>query len=147
MQKPMVILTKIWNQLVIFGKLKNLEYELTAWYESQRNRLTIICICGIFSLISFYFYWIEQGEIYENLTYRILGSIFLLGLAFHRQFPKKFHRFRPWYFFGACTFCIPSFMIFMTLGNRFSTNWSMSLLSGIFLIIAWAPVRVAAYSL
>ncbi|NTV24815.1 MAG: response regulator [Chlorobiaceae bacterium] len=80
--------------------------------------------------------WINHGfETYENLFMRSLLAIGALPLAFLRRVPPSFRKMFPWYFLGFILFFGNYFTFFMTIRSEWTTDWSMSTLVTVMLII------------
>ena len=103
--------------------------------EHAEPNLSIIGLFGVLGYPAYYIIWTYIfPQPYENLQLRLLCAAISLPWVFYRFYPKPLKDYFPLYFFISLFFVIPFFFSFMMLKNEWSEVWSMSLLSGLFLL-------------
>ncbi|NTW62638.1 MAG: response regulator [Chlorobiaceae bacterium] len=96
-------------------------------------------IIGIFTTLGYPVYYIIWTYLfpqpYENLALRMFCAVISIPCILHRQIPVSVKKFFPLYFYFTFFIDVPYFFSFMLLKNECSIIWTMSLLTGIFMLI------------
>jgi signal transduction histidine kinase len=126
-----------------------LKYKLlfSDYQKSVKNELTNIAIDSSRQMLAFgivlfinyplyYIIWTSVGpDSIENLTLRLVGSLFCFPLILNKYWPKsKLHWLTMYWYIAAC-YCLPFFFTFMLLQNHASTLWLMNCISVLFFVL------------
>lgn len=115
---------------------KSAENELTnIAIESSRQMLAF----GVVLFINYplyYIIWTSLGpDSIENLTLRLVGSLFCFPLILNKYWPKSKLHWLTLYWYTATCYCLPFFFTFMLLQNHASTLWLMNCISVLFFVL------------
>ena len=110
--------------------------ELIKIFEYAKNNLFVVGLLGFVGFPLYYIIWkYLYPQPYENLTFRIICSIFVVPWFFYKRLPNFFIKIFPAYFFLTIFVCLPLFFTFMLFANSFSHVGQMSFLAASYLTI------------
>lgn len=110
--------------------------ELIKIFEYAKNNLFVVGLLGFLGFPLYYIVWkYLYPQPYENLTFRIICSIFVVPWIFYKRLPNFFIKIFPAYFFLTIFVCLPLFFTFMLFANSFSHVGQMSFLAAAYLTI------------
>ena len=98
---------------------------------------------GAVGMPLYYFIWHDFfPQPYENLTLRVIGSLFCLLLASKDLWPSPFRPvFAPIIWYVTLVYCLPFFFTFMLMMNGGTAVWLVTWLCGFFILVvavSWA---------
>ncbi len=105
-------------------------------YQYAEPNITLIGWFGFFGFPAYYVIWeFIFPQPYENLFFRLLCSLFFLGLIYRKKLHLKWRKYIYWYYQVVIIICLPCFFFYMLLMNDWSHIWGMSFMAAIFLHI------------
>lgn len=95
---------------------------------------------GLFGILNYPFaylyrvYYSGLPEL-ENLTLRSLATIFSILLLANKYWSDQYKKYLPLFWYFTLTFCIPYLGAYMLILNKFSLDWLMNTVVGLFILV------------
>ncbi len=114
---------------------KKIISQLAKGAEESKSQYIPLAVLGIINFPLFYFFWASSNQPYEDVLLRAIGFFLCIILAFKDYWPKKIQWLLPVYWYCVLIYTLPFFFTFMLLKNNASTEWQITVMSGLILLM------------
>jgi two-component system CAI-1 autoinducer sensor kinase/phosphatase CqsS len=122
--------------LALLQLLRQVRDTIAGGIRHIEGNMVAVCVCAAIMFPAYWFVWTFLfPQPYENLSLRLVGSLFCLIVAAKDRWPNRARAYLPVVWLGTVLYCGPFFFTYMLLQNDTSTVWLLSTMAGLFLVV------------